>query len=78
MAHDAGLTPTPYCLKPHLGIRRWRQDEDGKEFGFYGDYREVDAPGRMVQAEYYDPGSFGGAMPTGSIIIRKLSRRRTA
>lgn len=49
---------------------RWRQGEDGKEFGFYGEYREVDAPGKMVQAEYYDPGSFGGAMPTSPTITR--------
>ncbi len=43
---------------------RWRSDADGKEFGFFGEYREVDAPGLIVQADYYDPGSFGGAMPT--------------
>ena len=42
----------------------WRSDEDGKEFGFYGEYREVDAPGKIVQVEYFDPGSFGGAMPS--------------
>ena len=33
---------------------RWRSDEDGKEFGFHGDYREVDAPREMVQTEYYE------------------------
>jgi len=49
---------------------RWRSDADGKEFGFRGDYREVDAPGAMVQAEYYDPGNFGGAMPTTLSINR--------
>lgn len=49
---------------------RWRSDEDGKEFGFHGDYREVDAPGALVQAEYYDPGSFGGAMPDTPSIVR--------
>lgn len=42
----------------------WRQDDGGNEFGFHGEYREVDAPAKMVQAELYDPGSFGGAMPT--------------
>ncbi|MEP6764708.1 MAG: SRPBCC family protein [Gemmatimonadaceae bacterium] len=47
---------------------RWRSDEDGKEFGFYGDYREVDAPGKMVHAENFDPGTFGGAMPTNPAI----------
>jgi len=49
---------------------RWRSDEDGKEFGFHGDYREVDAPGEMVQTEYYDPGNFGGAMPNTPSITR--------
>ena len=49
---------------------RWRSDEDGKEFGFYGEYREVDAPGEMVQTDYYDPGNFGGAMPDTPSITR--------
>ena len=49
---------------------RWRQDEDGKEFGFYGDYREVDAPQNILQAEYYDPGSLGGPFPTTPAITR--------
>ena len=49
---------------------RWRQDEGGNEFGFYGEYREVDAPEKMVQAEYYDPGSFGGEMPTTPTVTR--------
>lgn len=49
---------------------RWRQDEDGSEFGFLGEYREVDAPSLMVQAEFYDPGTFGGAMPTTPTITR--------
>jgi len=40
----------------------WRSDEDGKGFGFHGEYSEVDAPEKIVQAEYYDPGDFGGAM----------------
>jgi uncharacterized protein YndB with AHSA1/START domain len=41
---------------------RWRSDENGAEFGFHGDFREVEAPGRMVHAEYYDPGDVGGAV----------------
>lgn len=49
---------------------RWRQDEDGKEFGFHGDYREVEAPAIMVSAEYFDPGTFGSAMPTSPTINR--------
>ncbi len=49
----------------------WRFDEEGKEFGFHGEYREVAAPGILVQAEYYDPGDFGGPMvPNNLAIIR--------
>ena len=29
---------------------RWRMDESGHEFGFFGEFREVEAPARMVQA----------------------------
>lgn len=49
---------------------RWRSDEDGKEFGFYGEYREVDAPGKIVNVEYYDPGDIGGAMSESPAIGR--------
>ena len=52
---------------------RWRMDEGGKEFGFYGDYREVDAPREIVQAEYYDPGDFGGAMPAKDPAITRTT-----
>jgi uncharacterized protein YndB with AHSA1/START domain len=48
---------------------RWRNQEDKKEFGFFGEFREVDAPGRMVHAENYDPGDVGGAMPAGEPAI---------
>jgi uncharacterized protein YndB with AHSA1/START domain len=41
---------------------RWRHEENGQEFGFYGDYREVEAPARMVSVEYYDAGTMGGPM----------------
>ena len=56
------------------GTYRWRwRSDDGKEFGFHGDYCEVDAPGKMVHAEYYDPGDFGGAMPTNSPAITRTT-----
>ena len=41
---------------------RWRSQEDGKEFGFFGEFREVDAPNRIVHSENYDPGDVGGPM----------------
>ncbi len=41
---------------------RWRSDEDGKEFGFEGEFREVVRPSRIVHVERYDPGEVGGEM----------------
>lgn len=40
----------------------WRSDEDGSRFGFHGEYRAIDAPGRIVHTEIYDPGDVGGNM----------------
>jgi uncharacterized protein YndB with AHSA1/START domain len=45
---------------------RWRMDENGQEFGFFGAYSEVDAPALMVAEEHYDPGTMGGAMDASS------------
>jgi uncharacterized protein YndB with AHSA1/START domain len=52
---------------------RWRHDENDQEFGFFGEFREVEAPARMVQAEYYDPGTMGGAMDDSKPSINRLS-----
>ena len=52
---------------------RWRSDENGAEFGFHGDFREVVAPGTMTHAEYYDPGDVGGAMDVSQPAIIKTS-----
>src|SRR5580765_889882 len=30
---------------------RWRSNEGGKEFGFHGEFKEVDAPGKLVHSE---------------------------
>ena len=43
---------------------RWRSDENGQELGFFGTFIEVDEPAMYSYDEYYDPGDFGGAMPT--------------
>lgn len=43
---------------------RWRSDENGQEFGFFGEFHEVDPPAVFSHAEYYDPGDLGGAMDT--------------
>jgi len=47
---------------------RWRNNENGKEFGFHGEFRDVSAPGKLVHTEYYDPGDVGGDMGEGSLI----------
>ncbi len=52
---------------------RWRSDETGAEFGFHGDFREVDAPSAMTHAEYYDPGDVGGAMDASQPSIIRTS-----
>jgi uncharacterized protein YndB with AHSA1/START domain len=41
---------------------RWRSNEGGKEFGFHGEFKEVDAPAKLVHSEYYDAGDVGGDM----------------
>jgi uncharacterized protein YndB with AHSA1/START domain len=51
---------------------RWRSDENGKEFGFFGAFTEVNAPAKIAHDEYYDPGDIGGAMPTGDPAIVTL------
>jgi uncharacterized protein YndB with AHSA1/START domain len=43
---------------------RWRSDENGQELGFFGTFNEVDEPATYSYDEYYDPGDFGGAMPS--------------
>jgi len=48
---------------------RWRSDEDGKEFGFFGKFTEVNKPARLAHEEYYDPGDIGGAMPTEPALV---------
>jgi uncharacterized protein YndB with AHSA1/START domain len=40
---------------------RWRSEE-GAEFGFTGEFREVARPSRIVHTEIYDPGDVGGEM----------------
>jgi uncharacterized protein YndB with AHSA1/START domain len=54
---------------------RWRSDEDGKEFGFYGTFSEVKAPSKLAHDQYYDPGDMGFGMPVGDpcLITLELS-----
>lgn len=45
----------------------WKNQEDGKQFGFFGVFTEVDAPAHLAHDQYYDPGDIGdwGSMPAG-------------
>lgn len=63
----------PVCemdVRPGGAYRwRWRSDETGAEFGFFGTFHEVEAPARMVHEEHFDPGDIGGAMPASTPAI---------
>jgi uncharacterized protein YndB with AHSA1/START domain len=41
---------------------RWRSEDNGNEFGFTGEFREVVRPSRIVHVERFDPGDVGGEM----------------
>ena len=43
---------------------QWKSREDGKQFGFFGTYIEVNAPSKIMHEEYYDPGDASFGMPT--------------
>ena len=44
---------------------RWRSDQDGSEFGFHGEFREVAPPARLVHTEFFDPGTTGEGQSMG-------------
>jgi uncharacterized protein YndB with AHSA1/START domain len=48
---------------------RWRNDQDGSEFGFAGTYREVRPTSKLVHTEAYDPGTVGGGYPGNDAIV---------
>lgn len=50
----------------------WKSKEDGKQFGFFGTFTEVNAPAKLVHDEYYDPGDVGSSMPVGDPAIVSL------
>ena len=54
---------------------RWRNEENGAQFGFHGEFREVDPPARIVHTEYYDPGDVGGDMGNGCLITLELTEQ---
>jgi uncharacterized protein YndB with AHSA1/START domain len=66
----------PVCemdLRPGGKYRwRWRADEGGQEFGFYGEFRAVEPNARLVHTESFDPGSLGGEHSGGEALITTL------
>ena len=48
---------------------RWRADEGDLEFGFFGEFLEVDPPARLVHTQTYDPGTIGNAMAECTITV---------
>ena len=48
---------------------RWRNDQDGSEFGFRGTFREVKAPEKLVHSEAYEPGTVGGGFPGNDALV---------
>lgn len=52
---------------------RWRHDENNQEFGFFGEFSDVEAPSLMVQIEHFDPGTMGGAMDDSQPTINRTT-----
>ena len=48
---------------------RWKSDADGKEFGFFGKFTEVNRPAKLAHEENYDPGDVGGPMSSEPALI---------
>jgi len=69
--------PMPVCeMDVRVGGKfrwRWRSNDEGKEFGFHGEFKEVNAPAKLVHVEYFDPGDVGGDMGEGAIITTEFS-----
>jgi uncharacterized protein YndB with AHSA1/START domain len=49
---------------------RWRSEDGQGEFGFHGEFRELEAGARIVHTEIYDPGNTGESMGGGEAIIK--------
>jgi uncharacterized protein YndB with AHSA1/START domain len=48
---------------------RWRSDEDGSEFGFHGEFVDVDPPARLRHTETFDPGDTGENMGDDAALV---------
>jgi uncharacterized protein YndB with AHSA1/START domain len=50
-------------------VWRWRSEKDGAEFGFHGEFLEVEPNSRIRHTENYDPADVGGTMGEGNAAI---------
>ena len=53
----------------------WVSDEDDQEFGFRGEYHEVEAPERLVNTEYFEQGNTDESMGDGSHVTLTLTEQ---
>lgn len=62
----------PVCeMDVRVGGRfRWRwRYEDGSEFGFHGEFRDVEPPSLLRHTETYDPGDMGNSMGDDDALV---------
>ena len=77
----SGWQDIPVCdmdIRAAATTWQWRSREDGKQFGFFGTFTEVNGPSKIVHEQYFDAGDIGGpgeagaAMPAGDPCIVSL------
>jgi uncharacterized protein YndB with AHSA1/START domain len=51
---------------------QWRSEDGKQEFGFYGEFREVEPGVKIVHTESFDPGTMGGEHSGGEALITAL------
>jgi uncharacterized protein YndB with AHSA1/START domain len=47
---------------------RWQNNDTGSEFGFYGEFSEVEPYKKIVHTEFYDPGDLNNDMGDGILV----------
>ena len=55
---------------------RWRSKENDSEFGFSGEFREVEAGARLVHTELFDPGTANEGAEPGEALITVAFREQ--
>jgi uncharacterized protein YndB with AHSA1/START domain len=48
---------------------RWRNDQDGSEFGFTGTFRELQPSAKIVHTEAFEPGTAGEQYPEKEALV---------